>query len=291
MPASAWRSHPSRFCSLSCSSSTGGGQAPSRWTAFGLRCHVGWTSPPRSQVSADTTAEYVMGELLVSLGRPFLCHSTLALKMDVAQPTPHDYPAHWEVDAVLSDGGAVHIRPIRPGDAVADRAFFSKLSPQSVYRRFFTPKRELSDAEVEHFTTVDYDDRMAFVTVLRDEIIAVGRYDRLATTDRADVAFVVADEDQGRGVGSLLLEYLASYARDKGITASAADTLSENRRMLDVFRSSGFTRESLSTEQGVTRVTFDIEPTGTTMEAIHEREWRAGVRSIERLMRPRANAV
>ena len=211
--------------------------------------------------------------------------------MDVAQPTPHDYPAHWQVDAVLSDGGAVHIRPIRPDDAMADRAFFSKLSPQSVYRRFFTPKRELSDAEVEHFTTVDYDDRMAFVAVLRDEIIAVGRYDRLATTDRAEVAFVVADEDQGRGVGSLLLEYLASYARDKGITAFAADTLSENRRMLDVFRSSGFTRESLSTEQGVTRVTFDIEPTGTTMEAIHQREWRAGVRSIERLMRPRSIAV
>ena len=82
-----------------------------------------------------------MGERLVSLDGPFLCHSTLALKMDMAQPTPYEYPAHWEVDAVLSDGGAVHIRPIRPDDAVADRAFFSKLSPQSVEEAVYFVRR------------------------------------------------------------------------------------------------------------------------------------------------------
>ena len=172
---------------------------------------------------------------------------------------PRDYPAAWTVDAVLSDGGTVHIRPIRPDDARAHRAFFSHQSAESVYRRFFSAKRELTDAEVKHFTTVDYHDRMAFVAFLQDEMIAVGRYDRLATSDRAEVAFAVADEHQCRGVGSLLLEYLASYAPANGITRFSAQTLTENRRMLDVFSAAGFRQEKHPMSGDVVGLTWDIE--------------------------------
>jgi acetyl coenzyme A synthetase (ADP forming)-like protein len=204
---------------------------------------------------------------------------------------PPDYPSAWALDAVLADGGTVHIRPIRPDDADAHRVFFTLQSQQSVYFRFFGPRSELSDREVIHFTTVDFHDRMAFVAFLRDEMVAVGRYDRLAGGDVAEVAFAVADEHQGRGLATLLLEYLAAYATTEGITQFAADTLIDNRRMLEVFQAAGFRRASRSIEYGVVHLTFDIEPTGHSLAASERRAWTAGVRSIARILQPLSVAV
>ena len=203
---------------------------------------------------------------------------------------PTNYPTSWAIDAVLADGGTVHIRPIRPDDAAAHRAFFASQSKRSVYFRFFGPRSELSDREVTHFTTVDYHDRMAFVAFLRDTMIAVGRYDRLAG-DEAEVAFAVADEHQGRGLATLLLEYLATYAATFGITRFSADTLIDNRQMLEVFQAAGFRRESRSIEYGVVHLTFDIEPTGESLAASERRAWTAGVHSIARILEPRSVAV
>ncbi|MEA2638580.1 MAG: hypothetical protein QOE18_1637 [Chloroflexota bacterium] len=175
---------------------------------------------------------------------------------------PPGYPAVWAIDAVLADGGAVHVRPIRPDDAAAHRAFFAKQSPQSVYFRFFSHRTELSDHEVTRFTTIDDHERMAFVAFLRDEMIAIGRYDRLVSGDEAEVAFAVADEHQGRGLATLLLEYLATYAAGNGIMRFVAETLADNRRMLDVFHAAGLRRESRSIECGVVHLAFDTEPAG-----------------------------
>ena len=211
--------------------------------------------------------------------------------MGINEPLPVAYPSAWAIDAVLADGGTVHVRPIRPGDAAAHRAFFGAQSPQSVYFRFFGPRSELSDTEVARFTTVDYHDRMAFVAFLRDEMIAVGRYDRLAGGDEAEVAFAVADGHQGRGLATLLLEYLATYAAEKGITRFAADTLIDNRRMLEVFQAAGFRQESRSIEYGVVHLAFDIEPTGASLAASERRAWTAGVHSIARILRPQSVAV
>ncbi|HEY6471133.1 MAG TPA: GNAT family N-acetyltransferase [Candidatus Dormibacteraeota bacterium] len=202
-----------------------------------------------------------------------------------------DFPTAWALDAVLADGATVHIRPIRPDDADAHRAFFRHLSRESVQFRFFGPKMELSDAEVQRFTTVDYHDRMAFVAFLGQDIIAVGRYERLASGQEAEVAFTVADEHQGRGLGTLMLEYLASYASGNGITRFSADTLLENRRMLDVFKAAGFRSEGRSIEYGVVHLAFDIEPTGASLAAADARAWTAGVHSISRILRPRSVAV
>ncbi len=206
-------------------------------------------------------------------------------------PLPSGYPTAWAMDAVLADGGTVHVRPIRPDDAAAHRAFFARQSPQSVYFRFFGPRSALTDSEVTRFTTVDYHDRMAFVVFLRDEMIGVGRYDRLEGGDAAEVAFAVADAQQGRGLATLLLEYLASYAAENGITRFAADTLIDNRRMLEVFQSAGFRRESRSIEYGVVHLAFDIEPTGDSLAASERRAWTAGVQSIARVLRPQSIAV
>ena len=211
--------------------------------------------------------------------------------LHASEPVAPGYPAAWAMDAVLADGGTVHIRPIRPDDAAAHRAFFSRQSAQSVYFRFFGPRTELTDREVTRFTTVDYHDRMAFVAFLRDEMIAVGRYERLASGDEAEVAFAVADSHQSRGLATLLLEYLASYAADNGITRFAADTLIDNRSMLEVFQSAGFRQESRAIEYGVVHLSFDLEPTGASLAASEQRAWTAGVHSIARVLRPQSIAV
>ena len=90
-------------------------------------------------------------------------------------------------------------------------------SDQTRYYRFFGPMKRLSDKDLHRFTHVDHDDRVAFVVLLGDQIIAVGRYDRYPGTDDAEVAFLVEDAHQGRGLGSVLLEHLAAAARERGI--------------------------------------------------------------------------
>lgn len=179
--------------------------------------------------------------------------------------SPH-YPEQWELDPVLSDGAIARVRPIRPDDAGALVEFHEGLSLETVHMRFFGLHPHLSEAEVMRFTNVDYCDRMAFVGELSGRIVAVGRYDRLPRTDEAEVAFVVTDAQQGRGLGSLLLEYLAARARECGITRFVADTLYSNRRMLSVFRRAGFA-EREAVEHDVVRVVLDIEPTGRTIVA------------------------
>jgi acetyl coenzyme A synthetase (ADP forming)-like protein len=199
-------------------------------------------------------------------------------------------PAHWASDVVLVDGGTAHVRPIEPADGEALVAFHGRLSEDTVYARFFSSKPTLSAAEVERFTHVDHDDRVALVAELGDRLVGVARYDRTAGEREADVAFVVTDEHQGRGVGTVLLEHLAAAARERGITRFVADTLPTNRRMLDVFAQAGFD-ERTSYEAGVVRVELAIEPTDTARAAIEERDHRAESRSMARLLTPGSVAV
>jgi RimJ/RimL family protein N-acetyltransferase len=149
-------------------------------------------------------------------------------------------------DVVLRDGGTVLIRPIRPHDAPALAEFHRGLSEESVYLRYFSPHPRLSDAEISHLTVVDYQWRMAFVAVVGDEIVAVARYEGKEGTTDAEVAFVVADADHDRGIGTVLLERLASAAQEAGITEFYATTLWENHRMRAVFRDSGFETTSVN---------------------------------------------
>lgn len=191
---------------------------------------------------------------------------------------------------MLTDGGTVHIRPIDPSDAAALVDFHSRLSDDSVYLRFFSPKPTLSPKEVERFTHVDHHDRVALVADLGDHLVGVARYDRHPGTDEAEVAFVVTDAHQGRGIGTALLEHLAAAARERGVTRFGAETLPHNRRMLDVFRSAGFD-ERTRFDHGVTHVDLIIEPTDRTRAVVEEREHRAEAASVARLLTPRSVAV
>jgi GNAT superfamily N-acetyltransferase len=169
------------------------------------------------------------------------------------------YPVGLEADERLADGTHVLFRPIRATDGDGMTVFHESLSPRSVYRRFFFAHPRLSPGEVERFTHVDYVDRMAYVVIDADRIVGVGRYERLGGTDEAEVAFVVTDRYQRRGIGALLLDHLAEVARGRGVARFMAQTLSENRDMLGVFLSSGFP-VATSSEGGTVTVRFPIAP-------------------------------
>ncbi len=201
------------------------------------------------------------------------------------------YPADYDFDVILKDGGVVRVRPIRPGDAGALHAFFGRWSQDTVYQRFFRAKADLTPEELEHFTNVDYDDRMAFVAVVDDEIIAVGRYDR--TDDRpeeAEVAFVVEDAHQGRGIGSQLLQLLTEYARPRGVTAFRAYVLADNHGMLRMFRNSGF-RLHRQLDEGVYTVDFPTEESAETRAVEQEHEKLAVAASLLPIFYPASVAV
>ncbi|MCB0900367.1 MAG: GNAT family N-acetyltransferase, partial [Actinobacteria bacterium] len=133
-------------------------------------------------------------------------------------------PQHWEADVLLRDGGTAHIRPIRPEDRDVFVEFYDRVSDQSKYYRFFSPMPKLSDRDLDRFTTVDHVDRVAFVLTLQGQIIAVGRYD-LVKPGEAEVAFLVEDHHQGRGIGQLLLEHLAQAGRERGVERFIAEVL------------------------------------------------------------------
>jgi acyl-CoA synthetase (NDP forming)/GNAT superfamily N-acetyltransferase len=217
-------------------------------------------------------------------------HRLGAVTPSLGCPRMASYPARWEGDVVLADGGTVHVRPIRPDDGGRLVALHGRLSRESVYFRYFAPRPRLTEREVRHLTDVDYERRMALVALLGDDLVGVARYDRWADRGEAEVAFEVDDAHQGRGIATVLLEHLAAAAREAGITGFTATVLPENRRMLDVFRSAGF-ESSRTLAGGVVDVYLGIEPTDATRAAIEAREQAAEARSVARLLAPRSIAV
>lgn len=203
---------------------------------------------------------------------------------------PPGYPAQFENDVVLADGGTVHVRPIRPDDAPALSRFHSRLSDRSVYFRYFSAHPRLSERELEALTQVDYVTRMALVAMLGDEIIGVVRYEGEPGSDRAEVAFTVDDAHHGRGIATVLLEHLAAAARENGIREFTAVTLVENQAMLGVFREAGFDTRRIVT-QGEVDVRFPVDATEDLACAVARREHQAEARSVGRLLAPRSIAV
>jgi len=201
-------------------------------------------------------------------------------------PVSEEYPEHWEADVILRDGRICHMRPIRPDDRAALDTFHDSLSPETVYYRFFAPYPHLTDRDLTRFTTVDYVDRVALIALVAGEIIGVGRYDRVDRAE-AEIAFVISDEHQGRGLGSILLEHLAGAARERGITRFVAEVLPTNRRMLATFEEAGYT-PTQAMDEGVVKLHFDINPTQTSRDVMQAREHRAEARSIAALLAPRS---
>ncbi|MEU0135763.1 GNAT family N-acetyltransferase [Streptomyces sp. NPDC006296] len=216
-----------------------------------------------------------------------------------AEQSPHHaYPDHWEADVVLRDGGTARIRPITTDDAERLVSFYEQVSDESKYYRFFAPYPRLSARDVHRFTHHDYVDRVGLAVTIGGEFIATVRYDRIngqgrpasAPADEAEVAFLVQDAHQGRGVASALLEHIAAVARERGIRRFAAEVLPANNKMIKVFRDAGFTQQR-SFEDGSVHLTLDLEPTAESLAVQRAREQRAEARSVQRLLAPGSVAV
>ncbi|TDU75536.1 bifunctional GNAT family N-acetyltransferase/acetate--CoA ligase family protein [Streptomyces sp. KS 21] len=208
------------------------------------------------------------------------------------------YPAHWEADVVLRDGGTARIRPITTEDAGRLVSFYEQVSDESKYYRFFAPYPRLSDRDVHRFTHHDYVDRVGLAATIGEEFIGTVRYDRIgpdgrpasAPADEAEVAFLVQDAHQGRGVASALLEHIGAVARERGIRRFAAEVLPANSKMIKVFTDVGY-QQKRSFEDGSVHLTLDLEPTAESLAVQRAREQRAEARSVQRLLAPGSVAV
>lgn len=201
-----------------------------------------------------------------------------------------DAPDTWEADVLLADGGTMHLRPIGPDDVGLIEAFHARQSPESIYYRYFSPRPRLSAEDLERLTRVDYVDRMAFIGLIGSELVGVARYDRYPTTEVAEVAFFTDEAHRGRGVATILLEYLAAAARVSGLSGFIAQVLPDNRKMLSVFARAGFDVQSQFAD-GIIEVTLGIEPTEEARQQVGQRARAAFARSVHRMLSPRSIAV
>ncbi|HYM46319.1 MAG TPA: GNAT family N-acetyltransferase [Solirubrobacteraceae bacterium] len=199
------------------------------------------------------------------------------------------YPSAHVVDVALRDGSSVHIRPVRAEDGPAIRAFLESLSPETIDLRFFgAPNLEwVADWSVD----VDYRDRYALVATTgpRETVVAHGAYIRVGE-DRAEVAFMVADAWQGRGIATVMLAHLAAAAEEHGISTFVAEVLPHNRRMLEVFSESGFAQERHAKED-VVEVELPTSLSAQARERLERREQTAAIAALRSFLRPRSVAV
>jgi acetyl coenzyme A synthetase (ADP forming)-like protein len=196
--------------------------------------------------------------------------------------------SEYEGDVVLTDGATVHMRAMQPEDEPRLAAMYERLSSDSLYYRFFSPVPRATATSLE-MHKLGAAGHVARIALLGDEVLAAARYD-VVSPGVAEVAFVVADEHQGRGVGTLLLEHLAVIARSEGIHTFAADTLPDNGRMLGMFAAAGWARDT-HFDGGSIRTRFSIEPSAASTAAIEDREHVAESASMARLLAPRTVAV
>lgn len=150
---------------------------------------------------------------------------------------------------VLADGTRVRVRPIRPDDALRLQTFVTRLSPRTMYLRTNMHRAPiLSDREAAYLTRVDYRSTMALVALVgeepHDEIVGVARYaDSQPVSGQAEVAIVVADAYQKRGIGGQLLTRLVGYARDQSLTSLIGNISAANEPVLCMVRRSGLPAE------------------------------------------------
>ena len=173
---------------------------------------------------------------------------------------PRDYLAH----DVLKDGTEVTVRAIRREDRANVLETFKGLDREAVYRRFFSPKKELSDAELKQLTEVDFSRVVALVITTKtgkgETLIGGGRYalENAENPRSAELAFLTAEGYRRRGIAVLLLKHLKRLAEDAGVAQFEADVLAQNQPMLAVFKRSGLPMRQ-TRDGGVLHVTLSLD--------------------------------
>jgi RimJ/RimL family protein N-acetyltransferase len=166
------------------------------------------------------------------------------------------------MNATLKDGTSIHIRPIRPEDQHSLIEIFNRSSPQTVYQRFFTALPELTPDMARHLSNVNTTNRLALVAETDAGPVGVVRYEPTDDPDVVELALVLVDDWQNRGLGRILLREILRAARRNGIRRFRADVLAENRRMLRLLATEARILDR-KTEAGVTSILLSFRGTGT----------------------------
>ncbi|MDQ2814022.1 MAG: GNAT family N-acetyltransferase [Actinomycetota bacterium] len=207
-----------------------------------------------------------------------------------------------QVYALLADGTTIEIRPASPDDFGAVKAMHEALSPDNTYLRFFNLSRLAADTEARRICRDPAPDQVALLALSGGAVVGCASYvtigERAAgrRSDVAEIAFAVADHMHHRGIATLLLEHLVSYARSHQITTFTAQTLTENRAMLNVFADAGLPVER-HFEDGVFETTFPLPAAAATssvesyLNAVAEREGSAEAASLRHVLAPESVAV
>lgn len=249
----------------------------------------------RSRPPADLDA---IAEVLIALSRmvgdlselveldinPLLADQTGVLALDarirVRPPPPagtkrlaiRAYPQHLEKTAVLRDGRACTIRPIRPEDEPLLQAMLGKSTAEDIRLRFFTPMKRLTHEVAARLSQIDYDREMALIATVpadegAEEMLGVVRIAADPDNERAEYGIMVRSDLKGQGLGYLLMEEIIDYARNRGLRQIHGEVLRENTTMLQMARELGFTVTGTSEDPSLMKVTVDLNPPVATASA------------------------
>lgn len=201
------------------------------------------------------------------------------------------YPADLERPALIEDGRSLLVRPSRPQDVDRVLDFFGRLSRRTISVRMLGPVVPMGAAATRRLVDIDYHDRLVLLALLGEAVIGVAEYSRLPNRpDRAEVAFTVQDDFQGKGLGGLLLEHLAAAGRERGIAVFEADVLAENEPMLRVLRGSGY-RTEFGPATSIQHVDIAVDPRAQVITRSDRREHLSTRSSLHTLFTPASVAV
>jgi RimJ/RimL family protein N-acetyltransferase len=196
------------------------------------------------------------------------------------EPTGPD--GRFPATVALRDGSQLVVRPIRPEDKEAIVAAFERMSPESRYRRFFSPLQRLTERDLAYLTEVDHHDHEALIAFgsATLEPVGVARFIRGSVREEAEVAVTIVDDWQGRGAATALLELLVERAREERIERFVALVLEENKDALELFRHApGQTREPRRSASGYLELLIDLpEPGADVSGTLLGRALRAAAR-------------
>lgn len=166
-----------------------------------------------------------------------------------------------------ADGERLLVRPIRPEDADAHAAFFRRLPPEDIRRRFFATLRELSAEQIVRMTEIDYEREMAFVAVRgagtdRPATVGVARLARETLSNEGEFAVVVQPDVKGHGLARHLVGRLLDWGRSQGLDAVVGEILLENQPMRHFIERMGFVVRHVPDDPEVLEARFDLRPSG-----------------------------
>ncbi|HPA73760.1 MAG TPA: GNAT family N-acetyltransferase, partial [Spirochaetota bacterium] len=172
-----------------------------------------------------------------------------------------NYPPQYETRRSFKDGLELFIRPIRPSDEEMMRRLFYTFSDESKYLRYFTNIRTMPHKNMQKYVNIDYRNALALVAILQrgnaERIVAEARFAAYPGSNEFDMAFLVDEEFQGKGIASFMLEYIIRIAKERGVTLLTADVLPQNKKMLGVFERASL-KPVLRPEDGSVKVEFHL---------------------------------